>query len=187
MTTREEHLKFCTVCTNRTFNTKYGVVCRLTHEVAAFENSCPDYIEDEKEVRIEGQKVATEISEKKTTINKGRSALFIVAGLYVIVGVVEGFFIEGHDILYGIIDWFAAAVFVGFGIWSFYRPYLALIAGLSFYGLLILLIFALDPTTIFSGIIWKVFIIYALVSGIKTAKTEEVKRKRVSDDILDQL
>lgn len=40
---RDEHLKFCKKCLNRSFNSTKGIVCGLTGEIASFENECPDY------------------------------------------------------------------------------------------------------------------------------------------------
>ena len=48
--TREEHLEFCLVCTNRKPDFKMGLVCSLTGEHARFEDSCKDYEEDKDEV-----------------------------------------------------------------------------------------------------------------------------------------
>ena len=49
--TREERLKFCSVCTNRAFNPKQGMICGITNEVASFEGTCADYKEDAREVK----------------------------------------------------------------------------------------------------------------------------------------
>ena len=46
MTKREYHLQFCTVCQNKAFDVKQGIVCSLTSQPADFERSCPDYSED---------------------------------------------------------------------------------------------------------------------------------------------
>ncbi len=43
---REYQLSFCQTCKNKGFNLQKGIVCSLTDEVATFERSCPDYIED---------------------------------------------------------------------------------------------------------------------------------------------
>lgn len=40
---REEQLKFCRACLNKTFDAKYGVICGLTNDFPRFENTCPDY------------------------------------------------------------------------------------------------------------------------------------------------
>ena len=45
--TRDEHLRFCKKCTNRTLDTKKGLICKLTNEQADFEGNCPDFNEDE--------------------------------------------------------------------------------------------------------------------------------------------
>ena len=42
---REEHLKFCKRCKKQEFNSKKGIVCSLTGEIADFENECPDFEE----------------------------------------------------------------------------------------------------------------------------------------------
>lgn len=44
--TREEHLKFCTVCKNQKFDMQQGVICSLTDQPADFEESCSSYVED---------------------------------------------------------------------------------------------------------------------------------------------
>lgn len=38
--TREQHLKFCKKCTNRTLDMKIGLVCTQTGEIANFETEC---------------------------------------------------------------------------------------------------------------------------------------------------
>lgn len=45
--TREEHLKFCKKCTNRTLDMKVGLLCNLTGEKANFETNCNDFKLDE--------------------------------------------------------------------------------------------------------------------------------------------
>lgn len=185
--TREERLKFCSVCANRAFNPKKGIVCELTKEAATFEGTCSDYNEDLKEVKIEKQRVDSIQSDTNKSINKGRYALFIIGGLYVVVGFVEAFVINGHQLLFGIIDWIVAAVFIGLGVWSYSKASLAMIIGLSFYVGIMLLLFALEPSSLIKGVIWKALVIYYLIYAIKTAREEEAKHKPISVDILDQI
>lgn len=45
--TREEHLKFCKVCINRKTDRDKGLICRLTNEIANFEEHCPNFEIDE--------------------------------------------------------------------------------------------------------------------------------------------
>lgn len=187
--TREDYIKVCSVCTNKSFNPKVGVTCGLTHEVANFEGTCSNFNEDAVAVKHETIASNYNRSQNKGLINRGRFALFVVAGLYVLVGFYEAFVILGADILYGIIDWTIAAVFLGLGIWSYKKAFLAMIIGLSFYCLIILLLALVDPITIIQGIIWKILVIVWLSYGISTARAEEAKQKKANsgiDDLLDQ-
>jgi hypothetical protein len=184
--TRQDHLAFCSVCTNRSFNPKFGIVCGLTKEVANFDPTCADFKEDAAELRIAHEKVAEEKSIKKKTINKARIALFLIGGLYVIVGFLEAYVLPGHELLYGIIDWVVAGIFIGLGVWSYKAPVPSLITGLVVYVAIMLLLAAIDASTLFRGVIWKVAIIYYLIHGIKTAREEAKLVKKSNADLLDE-
>jgi hypothetical protein len=184
--TRQEHLAFCSVCLNRSFDPKQGIVCGLTKEVAHFDPTCIDFKEDAAELRIAHEKVAEEKSIKKKTINKARIALFLIGGLYVIVGFLEAYVLPEHELLYGIIDWVVAGIFIGLGVWSYKAPVPSLITGLVVYVTLVLLLAAIDVSTLFQGVIWKVAIIYYLIHGIKTAREEAKLVKKSNADLLDE-
>lgn len=187
--TREDQLKFCSVCTNRGFNPKHGIICGLTNGVATFTESCTDYVKDEKEIQLEEQRKESLKGETNKEINRGRYALFIIGVLYVITGFVESFVIDGHDILYGIIDWVVAAIFIGLGVLSYKKASLSLILGLSFYVLIVILLVIVDPSTLLKGILWEILIVALLVYGIRTALEEDAKKKKMvmdKGDLLDQ-
>lgn len=183
--TREEQLKFCSVCVNRSFNPQFGIVCGLTKEKAAFDDRCENFVEDEKEVQIVNRKQQAHNLEKKGTVNKARIALFIIGGLYILVGFLEGYVIAGHNLIFGVIDWVISGIFIGLGIWSYKEPSKALITGLIVYIALMLLLAVAEPISIFRGIIWKALIIYYLIHGIKTAREDEKKKKVKQADLLD--
>jgi len=187
--TRAEYVKICGVCTNRSFNPKNGVVCGLTSEIASFKGNCSEFKEDSQEVKNAEIKRKSIVSDTDKSINRGRYALFVIAGLYAIVGIFEGFIMAGSDIVFGIIDWIVAGIFVGLGIWSYKKGSLAMIIGLTLYILILLLIAVADPSTLIKGILWKGLIIFYLINSIKTAKEEEskIKSKGTSSDLLDQL
>jgi hypothetical protein len=44
--TREEQLKFCSVCKNRKMDMRQGMLCGLTDAKADFEDKCENYVED---------------------------------------------------------------------------------------------------------------------------------------------
>lgn len=45
--TRNEHLEFCKKCLNRKFDSKQGIICNVTNEIADFEASCISFKLDE--------------------------------------------------------------------------------------------------------------------------------------------
>ena len=56
--TREQHLKFCEICVNRRLDLQRGLVCKLTDDLADFEENCPDYQNDhEEEERLHLQRL----------------------------------------------------------------------------------------------------------------------------------
>lgn len=187
--TREDHLKFCGVCTKRNFNPKVGIVCSLTGEVANFQGTCADYDEDPHEVRMGEMKVASLKADTKKMIGRGRNVLFLIGGLYLLIGFYESFMMPFGHIIYGAIDWFIAAVFIGMGFLTYKKGSLGLIIGLSFYILLTIAFALIDASTLISGIIWKIIILTTLINSIITARDEEAKEKqnRVPEDLLDQI
>lgn len=184
---REEHLEFCSVCKKRSFDRQIGIVCSLTEKIADFEGNCLDFEEDEQEKELEEAAAKSRVSDTNRVLNKSRISLFVVGGLYAAIGIYEGFFMIYHDILYGIIDWTIAAIFIGLGIWSYKKPYLALLIGLCVYIGLIVLFAAIEPSTLVSGIIWKLLIIFYLITGINTAKRAVDKQKYQNSDLLDEI
>jgi hypothetical protein len=94
---------------------------------------------------------------------------------------------SGYQLIFGIVDWVIALIFIGLGIWSYYKSFVALVTGLALYILLIILFAVFDPTTIFKGIIFKGIIISFLFYAIKTAREEQALNKESKADLLDQL
>ncbi len=185
--TRQQHLAFCAICVKRAFDPNQGIVCGLTKKQADFENVCTFFEEDVKEKEIEQGKIKQLKSETNKNLNRGRIALFVIAGLYILAGFLEAFVIEYHHILFGIIDWFIAFVFIGLGFLSIKKPLAGMVSGLIFYLLIHVLLALADPMTLFSGIIWKLFILSSLIYGIKTATNEAEKQKKESALLIDQL
>ena len=78
---RQERLKFCKTCQKREFDFNKGILCGLTHEFADFEESCPDYEQDQKiqiletykkDKNEEKLKLLQEKKEKKKEKRKNR-------------------------------------------------------------------------------------------------------------------
>ncbi|WP_108807662.1 RDD family protein [Aquimarina spinulae] len=73
--TRQEYLQFCKICTNQKFDSKQGIVCRLTDAIANFEDTCTTFEEDpilaekEKQLTITRTVVGKEASQGKRFTN----------------------------------------------------------------------------------------------------------------------
>lgn len=78
-----------------------------------------------------------------------------------------------QDAIAALVQAVIALIFAGLALYASKQPYKAIISGTVFYILLIALLAAVDISTLFQGIILKVFIVAALIKGIKAA--QEVK------------
>ena len=82
--TRQEQIKFCEICHNRSFDFKQGLICKLTDSKATFEKECPDFDHDsEKEEELFAKKMAFagdtpdgDAMDYKKNKEKGRVLLF---------------------------------------------------------------------------------------------------------------
>lgn len=187
--TREDYIKVCSVCTNKSFNPKVGVTCGLTNEVANFKGTCQDFNEDTVAVRHEIMVSDSNRRQNRGVINLGRLALFAVGGIYILFGFLKVYLFAFGDLRYGMLDWIMAAVFIGLGIWSIKKAYLAMIIALGFYCASVLFLAVLNPVTLIQGFLWKILILALLTYGISTARAEEERRKKANsgnDDLLDQ-
>ena len=102
MKIQEESVRICSVCKHRDFDPTCGVVCGLTKTKANFEDSCPDYDEDETQV--------TKLAEKAKVLEQSKSirgwlAFFLWGGIglgvlaSLIIGIRE-IITEGYGFLF---------------------------------------------------------------------------------------
>ena len=63
--TREEQLKFCSVCNHRKMDMHQGMLCELTNAKADFDGTCPNYDEDAKE-KAKNERIEKEYQETLT-------------------------------------------------------------------------------------------------------------------------
>lgn len=115
-------------------------------------------------------------------IRQARNAIFGVAILLVVnLLVLAGTVPEEYEYLWlDLIIWgvFIAA-FVVLGFWANKKPYYAIVTALVLYLIFIGLNAALDISTLFKGIIFKIIIIVFLVKGINDAKEAQEMRKQL--------
>jgi uncharacterized membrane protein len=168
---REEYIEICSLCLNRNFNPKLGLICSLTNEQASFTEKCLDYSEDEQEVRASERKKKDEIALVKNEVRKGSYALFYVGGVQFLWAIYEGFLMNGHQFSFAVVGFVIALVFSLLGFWSLKKPLLALPIGTGFYLLLHLLVILVNPSLLLQGIILKILVFIYLIYSIISAKS----------------
>lgn len=134
------------------------------------------YIMDKRILRME-------FEEAEEKVQKSRLAIFGVAGLLFLNYAILAINSPGNAALYEGI--FLVSIFLGLGIWAKYNPFAASLTALILYGLLIITYAAIDPVTIFGGIIWKVAIIVSLIYGLKASSEAKRIRQKLSSVTFD--
>lgn len=82
--TRQQHLQFCKICSNRKKDLNLGIICGLTNRIADFENECATFQENAVLKQKEVEKDAAYLV-KGTVADKGkRFANYLVDQLFVI-------------------------------------------------------------------------------------------------------
>lgn len=61
---RKYQLEFCKICDNQGFSKDKGIICKLTGDIAKFEDDCPDFVGDRKQTPYIPQANDTVDSEK---------------------------------------------------------------------------------------------------------------------------
>jgi len=116
----------------------------------------------------------TRLSYDKHVLN-ARNAIFVVAGAQFVFGSIvvltSSKLGETIDIIISLcFVLLTSLVFLALGLWTKRKPYTAILIALIFYALLLLADAVYDPTTLFKGIIMKIFIIVYLFRGLNQAR-----------------
>lgn len=116
-------------------------------------------------------------SEYDAKVRKARNWLFAVAAIQLIVGIIE--LVNTPDDLKMIvlaIHGVIVAIFVALALWSNKKAYEALLTAIIVYALIYIAGGLLDPMNFIRGIIIKIFVVIALINGIKAAKEAKAIR-----------
>ena len=116
-------------------------------------------------------------SEYDKKIKSAQTSIFVVAGVQMVFGIIQALMNDGPEMYFSLgIMVFISLLFLGLGFWCKKKPLAAIVTALVIYASLLLLDAFFDPTTLYKGVIMKVFIIIYLVKGITAAK--EAQRLR---------
>ncbi|MES2849176.1 MAG: hypothetical protein V4685_08975 [Bacteroidota bacterium] len=110
-------------------------------------------------------------SEYDAQVRKARNWLFVVAGIQLLAGLIE-VYNTPDDLklivlgIHGVI----IIIFVALALWSNKKAFEALVTAIVVYALIYIAGGLLDPMNFLRGILIKVFVVIALINGIKAAK-----------------
>ncbi len=121
-----------------------------------------------------------DLVDLKKKVESARNSLYIITAFLGISGLFGLFFIEDdNNLFYYLISYvILVGAFLAFAVWSKTKPTSALISGLSLYVIVQLLSAIADPSSLFSGIIFKVLIIAYLIKGIiAVLEVDKIKKE----------
>ena len=107
--------------------------------------------------------------DAKDKIKSARNTLYIIAGATLLLGLFVYF--QDKDIYALAANFVVFFIFLLLASWTDTKPLMALLLGLLLYLTLVIISAIVDPTTLFSGVIWKVLIITFLGRGIYSASS----------------
>ncbi|MBE9583810.1 hypothetical protein IM792_05070 [Mucilaginibacter sp. JRF] len=113
------------------------------------------------------------------SMKKAGNSLYWIAGSFTIFGFIMYFMNqEAEDAGFTLgLNIVLSGIFVLLALWSRSKPLTAFIVALTLYGLIIILNAVVDPKSIASGLIIKIFIVTWLIRGMKAAMDAEKIRK----------
>ena len=145
--------------------------------------------EQKKDWDINRYVLQAKLDIAKKRIRSAGIWLYVLAGIAILVGLVIGFLMPpsvAHNLsgtspaVFGIIYVTMGLMYLGLGLLSRKRPFAALLIALIVYITIILMSAIASPVSIFSGIIFKVLIIIALVRGVMSGYEAEKLKKELN-------
>lgn len=135
---------------------------------------------EEKDSHIANRTVKEiDLIELQRSVESACNSLYWIAGFIGLSTVVTYFIAASEDqFTLLIMNVILVGAFLGFAVLGKTRPTAAMISGLSLYLIIQVLNLIADPATIFSGIIFKIGIIFYLIKGIKAVlEADKIKKE----------
>jgi hypothetical protein len=108
------------------------------------------------------------LSDAKDKIKSARYTIYILAGIFFIVAGVAG--LANDDIPTLVVNLCLCLLYLIFAAWCTKNPFGAILTAFIVYVTILVINFFVDPASIISGIIIKVFVIAAFIKGIRSAQ-----------------
>ncbi len=150
-------------------------VCDIFCQACGFPMKGTEEEQRSYRLRISSRKRLLADANKK--ISNAKTALFVLAGLVTLYGVIMFFSEDDTASLIGAL--LIAIIYLGLAAWASKNPFGAILTGMIIYLTLWVLDILVDPSAIYSGIIIRILIIGAFVKGIKSAREAKVLLQQI--------
>jgi hypothetical protein len=121
-----------------------------------------------------------DLHEHDKKIKKAGTTLYVLAGVFLLYGLIYFFIGRTQDTSSGILITNAAVavIFLLLGAWAGKKPVASIISGIILYAVIILIGAIEDPASPFKGIIFKIIVISYLIKGlVSTQEAEKIKKQ----------
>lgn len=118
--------------------------------------------------------------EADKKVKSARTTLYIVGAATGLLGLVSLF--GKQDTPLFITNLILASIYIMLGLWSTKKPLAALLSALLLYITILVFNALVEPSSIFSGIIWKVLILVYLGKGLYSAKAAQKMLEEEKDN-----
>ena len=108
------------------------------------------------------------LSDAEDKIKSAKYSIYILAGIFFVFGVLAG--LSNDDIPTLVVNLCLCLLYLIFAAWCTKNPFGAILTAFIVYVTILVVNFFVDPSSIFGGIIVKIFVIAAFVKGIRSAQ-----------------
>lgn len=119
------------------------------------------------------------LSDAQKKINSAKNTIWIIAGLTFLVGLLAGF--GADDFVLMIINFILTLVYLIMAAWANKNPFSAILTAFIIYITMNVVSAFVDPSTLASGLIIKIFIIAGFIKGIRSAQEAQGYMKELAD------
>jgi hypothetical protein len=121
-----------------------------------------------------------DLAEAENNIKSARNYIYALAAFTLVSSLVMLF--AQDDVTSFVINAILALIYGGIGYWANSKSFAAILTAMILYFTIILLNAFVDPTTLFTGIIFKVIITGLLIKGLRSSMEWEKISKRITPD-----
>jgi hypothetical protein len=117
-----------------------------------------------------------DLEEANKKIKRAGNVLYWIAGITIVSGIILYF--VNHELPTFIVNMVLGSINVILGTWSKKKPLSAIISGAALYVIVLILNAIINPLSIATGLIMKIFFISYFIVGIKSAiEAEKIKKE----------